>query len=64
MENELFNELFGYLKSENLTDLESDDFFEKYKDPNGDQFKELFEYLKSEELTDLSAEDFNAKYLL
>ena len=37
MENELFNELFGYLKSENLTDLESDDFFEKYKDPNGDQ---------------------------
>jgi len=62
MENELFNELFGYLKSENLTDLESDDFFEKYKDPNGDQFKELFKYLKSEELTDLSAEDFSAKY--
>lgn len=62
MENELFNELFGYLKSENLTDLESSDFFEKYKDPNGDQFKELFKYLKSEDLTDLSAEDFSAKY--
>ena len=58
--DENYLELYNHLKAEGLTDLNPEDFFEKYKE--GDANKEFFNYLKSEELTDLDNTAFNQKY--
>jgi hypothetical protein len=42
MENEFFEELYSYLADEGMTDLGSEDFFNSYKDIEGEKFNELY----------------------
>jgi V/A-type H+-transporting ATPase subunit E len=54
-------DLYNYLKSNNLTDLDRDSFFKKYSNPQEGQ--KIFNYLKSTGNTDLDFNSFNNKYL-
>ena len=58
--NEKFLKLYEYLKSEGITDLSSEDFYEAYKDPN--KAKDVYNYVSSEEMTDLNENDFFSAY--
>ena len=60
--NEKFQELYGYVKSENMTDLGEQEFFNAYSSP--EKFTELYEYVKSENMTDLSPQDFFNSYFV
>jgi hypothetical protein len=54
-------DLYNYLKSNNLTDLDRDSFFKKYSNPQEGQ--KIYNYLKSKGNTDLDFNSFNNKYL-
>lgn len=58
--NDKFQELYKYLSENNLTDLDSNSFYEKYS--GGDSFNELYGYLTSEGMTDLDASSFQSEY--
>ena len=60
--NEKFQDLYGYVKSENMTDLGEQEFFNAYSSP--EKFTELYEYVKSENMTDLSPQDFFNSYFV
>jgi hypothetical protein len=54
-------DLYNYLRSNNLTDLDRDSFFKKYSNPQEGQ--KIYNYLKSKGGTDLDFNSFNSKYL-
>jgi hypothetical protein len=58
--NEKSQQLYNYLKSNGLTDLDSDTFFSKYSDPN--KSKEIWSYLNQNGMTDLDANAFYDSY--
>ena len=58
--NEKFKELYSYLKSNNMTDLDEANFYKKYSDPS--KSKEIYSYLKSKKMTDLDANAFHNSY--
>jgi hypothetical protein len=58
--NEKSQQLYNYLKSNGLTDLDANTFFSKYSDPN--KSKEVWSYLKNEGMTDLDADSFYSSY--
>lgn len=58
--NEKFNELYSYLKSEGMTDLDSKTFYNKYSDPS--KSREIYSYLKSNNMTDLDESSFHSAY--
>ena len=58
--NEKFLELYEYLKSEGITDLSPEDFYNAYKDPN--KAKDVYDFVSSEEMTDLNENDFFSAY--
>lgn len=58
--NEKSQQLYNYLKSNGLTDLDSDTFFSKYSDPN--KAKEIWSYLNQNGMTDLDANAFYDSY--
>ena len=60
--NEKFQKLYGYIKSENMTDLDEQEFFSAYSNP--EKFQELYEYIKSEDMTDLNPQDFYNAYFV
>lgn len=59
--NENYQQLYDYLKSNQLTDLDADTFFREYSG-NKDNYNELYGYLVQNQLTDLSSENFYNSY--
>lgn len=58
--NEKFKELYSYLKSKNMTDLDENTFYKKYSNPA--KSKEIHSYLKSSNMTDLDEDAFHSAY--
>ena len=58
--NEKFKKLHSYLSSNNLTDLDENEFFSKYSDVN--KSKEIHSYLKENGMTDLDESEFHNSY--
>jgi hypothetical protein len=58
--NPKFKELYSYLKSNQMTDLDESAFYNKYSDPS--KSKEIYSYLKSNQMTDLDETSFHAAY--
>lgn len=59
--NENYQQLYDYLKSNQLTDLDADTFFQEYSG-NKDNYNELYGYLVQNQLTDLSSDSFYNEY--
>ena len=58
--NDKFKQLYSYLKSNNLTDLDENSFYNKYSDPS--KSKEIHSYLKQKNMTDLDEVSFYNSY--
>lgn len=58
--NDKSQQLYNYLKSNGLTDLDANTFFSKYSDPNKAQ--EIWSYLNKNGMTDLDASAFYDSY--
>jgi hypothetical protein len=58
--NDKAKELYSYLKSQNMTDLDENTFINKYSDPS--KSAEIHSYLKSQNMTDLDASSFHSSY--
>jgi len=58
--NDKFQELYGHLKSNNLTDLDAQAFHSKYSNP--EKAKEIYSYIKSQDMTDLDEGSFYSSY--
>jgi hypothetical protein len=58
--NPKFKELYSYLKSNQMTDLDESTFYSKYSDPS--KSKEIHSYLKSNKMTDLDETSFHSAY--
>jgi hypothetical protein len=58
--NDKFKELYGYFKSQGLTDLDESTFYSKYSSP--EKSKEIYSYLKKNGMTDLDESSFNSSY--
>ena len=50
-----YQELYGYMRSQNLTDLDAQTFFSAYSKP--EKFESLWSYVVEQDLTDLSKKD-------
>lgn len=59
--NENYQQLYGYLSQNGLTDLSSDEFYNSYSS-NKANFNQLYAYLAENKMTDLGADDFYAAY--
>jgi len=55
------NPIYSFMKSNNLTDLNENDFINKYSAP--DKAKEIHNFMVSNKLTDLDESKFYDKYL-
>ena len=58
--NEKFQQLYDYIKSQDMTDLGEQEFYDSYSNP--DKFGELFGYVKSQNMTDLGEQEFFSAY--
>ena len=58
--NDKYQEFYDYLKSENLTDLDSESFQSAYSQP--EKFNELWGYISEQNLTDLNKDEFFNSY--
>ena len=58
--NEKFQQLYDYIKSQDMTDLGEQEFYDSYSNP--DKFGELFGYVKSQDMTDLGEQEFFSAY--
>ena len=58
--NEEFKELYNYLKSNGITDLDENAFYQAYSSPEAS--KEVFDYVKSQDMTDLDESSFYSSY--
>jgi hypothetical protein len=59
--NDQFNQLYNYLKSNGMTDLDAQSFYNEYRNDDSN-FNELYGYLKSNGMTDLDANSFKNSY--
>ena len=59
--NDKFNQLYNYLKSNGMTDLDAQSFYDSYRSDNS-KFNKLYGYLKSNGMTDLDANSFKNSY--
>ena len=59
--NDKFNKLYNYLKSNGMTDLDAQSFYDSYRSDNS-KFNKLYGYLKSNGMTDLDANSFKNSY--
>jgi hypothetical protein len=58
--NPKYKELYKYLKSNGMTDLDENSFYNKYSNPT--KSKEIWSYLKGNGMTDLDQNTFHASY--
>lgn len=58
--NEQFQQLYNYVKANNMTDLDAQSFYDAYSDP--EKFSELYGYVKGQNMTDLGQDEFYAAY--
>ena len=58
--NEKFKELYSYVKSKGMTDLNESDFYNAYKDQG--KFKDLYNFVVDDNMTDLNSSDFYNAY--
>jgi hypothetical protein len=59
--NDQFIQLYNYLKSNGMTDLDAQSFYNEYRNDDSN-FNELYGYLKSNGMTDLDANSFKNSY--
>lgn len=59
--NEKYQQLYDYLRSNQMTDLDSQSFFDEYGG-NKDKYGQLYDYLVQNQLTDLSSDNFYNEY--
>lgn len=55
-----YQELYGYMSSQNMTDLDAQEFFDAYSRP--EKFESLWSYVVEQDLTDLSKDMFYDSY--
>ena len=58
--NEKYQQIYNYFKTNKLTDLDANAFYNAYSDPS--KSKEIWSYLKQNKMTDLDANAFHASY--
>lgn len=58
--NEKFQQLYDYIKSQDMTDLDVQEFHDAYSNP--ESASELFGYISSEDMTDLNEQEFFSAY--
>jgi len=58
--NEEFQQLYDYIKSQDMTDLSEQEFYDAYSNP--ESASELFGYISSEDMTDLNEQEFFSAY--
>lgn len=58
--NEQFQQLYNYVKANNMTDLDAQSFYDAYSDP--EKFSDLYGYVKGQNMTDLGQDEFYAAY--
>ena len=58
--NEKYQQIYNYFKTNKLTDLDANAFYNAYSDPS--KSKEIWSYLKQNKMTDLDENSFHASY--
>jgi hypothetical protein len=58
--NEKYQQIYNYFKTNKLTDLDANAFYNAYSDPS--KSKEIWSYLKQNKMTDLDENSFYASY--
>lgn len=58
--NEQFQQLYNYVKGQNMTDLDAQSFYDAYSDP--EIFPDLYGYIKGQNMTDLDQDEFYSAY--
>ena len=59
--NEKYQQLYDYLRSNQMTDLDSQSFFDEYSGSQ-DKYGQLYDYFVQNQLTDLSSDNFYNEY--